>query len=187
MTYNRTYYDRYLADAGARVYNENRQFCHAKDFQKYAVGFFEALPQAILSTKKQPREHSIDTFVHTYRKDHPDEYVPCTKTVYALIDQGVLAIRNIDLPMKTRMRPRKTQSSEPKGKNAKHLGRSIEERDPSVLSREEYGHWEVDLVLGKKTKGEPVILTMVERQSRILLTKRFGIKMRKPFKPQRSK
>lgn len=172
MASNRTFYDRYLADAGARVYYENRQSCHANDFHKYSNGFLEELPKAIISTKKQPREHSIDTFVHTYRLDHPDEHVPCTKTVYTLIDQGVLSIRNIDLPMKTRMRPRKKQSSEPKGKNAKHLGRSIEERDASVLSREETGHWEVDLVLGKKTKGEPVILTMVERRSRFLLTKK---------------
>ncbi|MDF0728511.1 IS30 family transposase [Cytobacillus sp. S13-E01] len=172
MASNRTYYDRYLADSGARVYHENRQSCHAKDFHKYSEGFFKELPKAIISTKKQPREHSIDTFVHTYRKDHPDEHVPCTKTVYTLIGQGVLSIRNIDLPMKTRMRPRKKQPSEPKGKNTKHLGRSIEERDASVLSREETGHWEVDLVIGKKTKGEPVILTMVERKSRFLLTKK---------------
>lgn len=107
-----------------------------------------------------------------YREKHPAEHVPCTKTVYTLIDQGVLSVRNIDLPLKTRMRPRKNKPSEPKGTNSKHLGRSIEDRDASVLSREEVGHWEVDLVLGKKTKGEPVIITMVERKSRVLLTKK---------------
>ncbi len=68
--------------------------------------------------------------------------------------------------MKTSVRPRKVRPSDPKGTYAKHLGRSIEERDPSVLSREEFGHWEVDLVLGKKTKGEPVIITAVERKTR---------------------
>lgn len=172
MASNRTYYDRYLADAGSRVYRENRQLCHAKDFHKYSENFFKELPTAILSTKQKPREHSVDTFVHTYRKNHPEEHVPCTKTVYSLIDQGVLSVRNIDLPMKTRMRPRKKRPTEPKGTNAKHLGRSIEERDTSILSREEMGHWEVDLVLGKKTKGEPVIITMVERQARFLLTKK---------------
>lgn len=50
------------------------------------------------------------------------------------------------------MCPRKKHTSEPKGTKAKHLGRSIEERDPSVLMREELGHWEVDLVLGKKRR-----------------------------------
>lgn len=114
----------------------------------------------------------MDSFVHTYRKNHPDEKIPCTKTVYKLIDQGKLSIRNIHLPMKTRMRPRKKKSSEPKGKNIKRLGRSIEERDPSVLTREEFGHWELDLVLGKKKKDEPVIVTLVERKTRFLLTKK---------------
>ena len=172
MASNRTVYNCYLADAGARVYEENRRFCQAKDFQKYDADFLEELPKAILSTELKPRIHSVDTFVHTYQKDYPEKRVPCTKTVYTLIDQGVLLVRNIDLPMKTRIRPRKNQSLEPKGKNAKHLGRSIEERDASVLLREESGHWEVDLVLGKKTKDEPVILTMVERKSRVLLTKK---------------
>lgn len=172
MAYDRTYYDSYLADTGVRVYHENRQHSQAKDHHKYSESFFKELPKAILSTEKNPRIHSVDTFVHTYRKQHPDEHVPCTKTVYTLIDNGVLSIKNIDLPMKTRIRPRKKHRSDPKGTNAKHLGRSIEERDPSVLSREEPGHWEIDLVLGEKTKGEPVIITMVERKTRFTLTKK---------------
>ena len=155
MAYNRTYYDCYLADAGERVYHENRQLSRAEDHHKYSENFLKELPNAIISTKQNPRVHSVDTFVHTYRKNHPDEHIPCTKTVYTLIDKGVLSIRNIDLPMKTSIRPRKKHRSDPKGTNAKHLGRSIEERCPSVLSREEPGHWEVDLVLGKKTKNEP--------------------------------
>lgn len=89
-----------------------------------------------------------------------------------MIDQGVLSVRNIDLPMKTRRRPRKNQLSDPKGTSARHLDRSMEERDPSVLLRKAYGHWERDLVLGKKTKGEPDIITIVERMTRFLLTKK---------------
>lgn len=172
MAYDQTYYDCYLADAGARVYQENRQFSRAKDHRKYSQRFLKELPKAIVSTKGNPRIHSVDTFVHTYRREYPDEHVPCTKTVYNLIDKGVLAVKNIDLPMKTRMRPRKIRPSDPKGTNAKHLGRSIEERDPSVLLREERGHWEIDLVLGKKTKGEPAIITLIERKERFLLTKK---------------
>src|SRR5699024_962978 len=172
MAYDRSYYDCYLADAGVRVYNENRQYYRAKDHQKYSENFFKELPKAILSTENEPRIHSVDTFVHTYRKQHPDEHVPCTKTVYTLIDNGELSIKNIDLPMKTRIRPKKKHRSDPKGTNGKHLGRSIEERDPSVLSREEPGHWEIDLVLGKKTKEEPVIITLVERKTRFILTKK---------------
>lgn len=118
MATNRTYYDRYLADAGARIYKENRSNCHSKDYHKFSDSFFKELPKAILSTKRKPRKHSVDTFVHIYKKNHPEEHVPCTKTVYTLIDKGALPVRNIDLPMKTRIRPRKSRPSEPKGSNA---------------------------------------------------------------------
>jgi len=120
MDYDHTYYDCYLADAGARVYKENRQFSRAKDHRKYSERFLNELPQAIVSTKNNPRIHSVDTFVHTYRMNHPDEHVPCTKTVYMLIDNGVLSVKNIDLPMKTRIRLRKTRPSDPKGPNVKN-------------------------------------------------------------------
>lgn len=63
MTSERTYYDCYLANAGARVYEKNRRFYEAKDFQKYDTDFLEELPKAILSTKLKPRIHSVDTFV----------------------------------------------------------------------------------------------------------------------------
>jgi IS30 family transposase len=32
--------------------------------------------------------------------------------------------------------------------------------------RKEFGHWEIDTVIGKKSKGEEVLLTIVERQTR---------------------
>lgn len=171
LDYQHNYYEQYIAASGARVYKENRENSHARNHHKYSEAFLAALPEN-LAPMKGLRIHSVDTFVHSYRKSHPDERVPCTKTVYALINAAVLPIRNIDLPMKTRMRPRKKNVSEPKGHNAKHLGRSIEERDPEILSREDFGHWEVDLVLGKKIKNEPVIITMVERKTRYCLTKK---------------
>lgn len=171
LDYQHNYYEQYIAASGARVYKENRENSHARNHHKYSAAFLAALPEN-LAPMKGLRIHSVDTFVHSYRKSHPDERVPCTKTVYALINAAVLPIRNIDLPMKTRMRPRKKNVSEPKGHNAKHLGRSIEECDPEILSREDFGHWEVDLVLGKKIKNEPVIITMVERKTRYCLTKK---------------
>ncbi|MGZ7259849.1 IS30 family transposase, partial [Streptococcus pyogenes] len=57
--------------------------------------------------------------------------------------------------------------------NKKTLGQSIEERPECINDRSEFGHWEIDLVLGKKTKGEAVVLTLVERQTRYAL----GVKL----------
>jgi IS30 family transposase len=46
------------------------------------------------------------------------------------------------------------------------LGRSIEERDPAINERTEFGHWECDLVIGQKTGDDEVLLTLAERMSR---------------------
>lgn len=50
--------------------------------------------------------------------------------------------------------------------NKKVLGRSIEERDPGINERTEFGHWECDLVIGQKTGDDEVLLTLSERMSR---------------------
>lgn len=42
---------------------------------------------------------------------------------------------------------------------------SITDRPEHVSQREEYGHWEIDLVVGK-AKSKPVLLTLTERWSR---------------------
>ena len=51
-------------------------------------------------------------------------------------------------------------------KNKKKLGRSIEERPKEVENRQEFGHWEADLVVGQKSGNDQVLLTLVERKSR---------------------
>ncbi|MFO7196912.1 hypothetical protein QJS79_13590, partial [Enterococcus faecium] len=68
----RNYYEQYIAASGARVYKENRENSHARDHNKYSAAFLAALPEN-LAPKKGLRIHSVDTFVHSYRKLHPDE------------------------------------------------------------------------------------------------------------------
>lgn len=51
----------------------------------------------------------------------------------------------------------------------KLLGKSIEERPETVTNHYEFGHWEIDLILGKKTRGEAVVMTLVERQTRFAI------------------
>ena len=44
-------------------------------------------------------------------------------------------------------------------------GKSIEERAETINTREEFGHWEIDCVIGKKS-GDKVLLTLTERLTR---------------------
>jgi transposase, IS30 family len=73
---------------------------------------------------------------------------------------GLIAIKNIDLPMKVRLHTKKPKSRE----NKRALGRSIEERPVEVDDREEFGHWEIDTVVGKKSKDQ-ALLTLTERKT----------------------
>ncbi|VGT20771.1 truncated transposase [Streptococcus pyogenes] len=79
-------------------------------------------------------------------------------------------MKPIDLPKMVSIRKR---SKKVMKTNKKTLGKSIEERPEYINDRSEFGHWKIDLVLGKKTKGEAVMLTLVERQTRYAL----GVKL----------
>ena len=70
----------------------------------------------------------------------------CTKTLYNYVEIGLLKkIKNIYLPVKVRRKNHKKRIREYK----KKFGTSIEKRPESVNTREEFGHWECDLVVGK--------------------------------------
>lgn len=92
----------------------------------------------------------------------PLKEIVCVKTLYNYVDSMLLRLRNIDLPLKVRIR-RTTRSIK---KNLKHMGRSIDERDSNVDERNEFGHWEIDTVIGSKSKSDNVVLTLVERITR---------------------
>ncbi|OOL81252.1 hypothetical protein BWX42_05495 [Dolosigranulum pigrum] len=96
--------------------------------------------------------------------------MPTFKTIYSYIHSGDTVIKPIDLPLMTRLKPRKNKHSKPKGQNKRKLGRSISERPELVLNRKEFGHWEADLVKGKKTKNQPAIITLIEHQTRFAFT-----------------
>ena len=92
-------------------------------------------------------------------KLYVDSEMVCVKTLYNYVDSMLLALRNIDLPLKVRRRKRRHNVKE----CLKHLGRSIDERPTEITGRSEFGHWEIDTVVGSKSKSDNVILTLVER------------------------
>ena len=164
----------YYAETGQTIYQNNRQRSKSKGLQAFSEDFWKALKEAhkkSLFTGKH-RKYNIKTFVEVYRRNHPLEKVPTFKTVYNYIHRGNFFIKPIDLPIMIRLKPRKNKNSRPKGINKRKLGRSISERPEAVLNRESIGHWEADLVEGKKGKNEPVVLTLVDRLSRFGLSRK---------------
>jgi len=89
----------------------------------------------------------------------------CTKTLYNYIDRGVFAgISNKDLWVKKDGVKRDYKKIRTVALNNKK-GKSITERPKEANERTEFGHWEIDLVIGRQgTKS--AILTLVDRKQR---------------------
>ena len=148
--------EEYFADVGQRVYEEHRQNCRKPIKIAEAEEFVEYAEEKIL------REHLSPDSVVGYAKKHKlFEVTLCTKTLYNYIDKCLIKVKNIDLAQKVRRKPRKKHNRE----YLKKLGESIEMRPKSVEEREEFGHWEIDTVLGK-SEADEVLLTLDERKTR---------------------
>ncbi|QTU82446.1 IS30 family transposase [Carnobacteriaceae bacterium zg-C25] len=163
---------KYYAETSHYIYKAKQQNKYHNNLtEKFSQQFFKDLQQVV--TEKY-RTHSIDTFVHWYRQNHPNEKVPCTKTVYTFVHQGIIPIKPIDLPkmVSIRKRPKKDNTKTYK----KNMGTSIENRPDVANNRTEFGHWEIDLVLFKKTKNEALLLTLVERQTRYTIIRKINDK-----------
>ena len=149
---------RYKAKAGEQTYKENRSRSR-RQYKRLQVSAFIKYVE-----KHFKRGWSLDVCAGKALESgrFQREQIVCTKTLYNYVDNGLLEIKNIDLPEKL-ARNTKTQKVR---KNKRILGDSIELRPESVKLREEFGHWEVDTVVGSKHEEEPCTVTIVERKTR---------------------
>lgn len=87
----------------------------------------------------------------------------CVQTLYNYIDRGFfIKLSNEDLLEKPKRKPKaekKTRVVHPKLP-------SIVDRPASIRDRAEYGHWEMDLVVGPQEGSGAVLLTLTERRTR---------------------
>ena len=154
-------YSKYIAEVGQEDYEHQRQHCGRKPLWAYSSVFIDWADQRMLEDKWSP-----DVVVHRAKQvlDIDPRLIPCTTTLYHWIDCQIMQTRNIDLVEKLK---RHSKVSAPKTRpHKKVLGMSIDERPEEINTRQTFGHWEIDTVIGKKGRDEPVLLTLVERLSR---------------------
>lgn len=134
----------YLADTGQTVYKNNRKnSCYSykrlkySDFINYVIDKFKN------------NSWSLDAYFGESLKNlrFEREEMVCTKTLCNYVDFGLLSIKNVNLPQKMR---RNTKANRVK-QHKKVLGKSIEQRPDKINKREEFGHWEIDTVIGEKS------------------------------------
>lgn len=153
---------RYKASAGQKAYVHNRRHCcrHYDFLGKSA--FLQYVQEHFVENG-----WSLDACVGRAVLDgeFTREQIVCTKTLYRYVDLGFFGIKNHHLPEKLKRKTKRHSCRIHK----KKLGRSIEERPKEIEFREEFGHWECDLVLGARTRDDQVLLTLAERKSREFL------------------
>jgi len=159
----------YLADTGNATYNKNRQNS-CRTFKRLECSKFINYVVNKIKQESWSPDACVGRALEHSQFDRSE--MVCTKTLYNYIDLGLLEIKNVDLPLKLR---RNTKPSRVK-KHKKKLGKSIEERSDSIDSREEFGHWEIDTVVGQKSGNDCVLLTIVERQTRNAIVRQIASK-----------
>ncbi len=158
---------RYCADVGQRIYCENG----ANKGPSLKIGRDHKLAQHI-EKKIIKEKYSPDAVIGELRaKKIEFETSICTKTLYNYIDNEIFAnITNKDLPVKRKAGKSPQRRSRIAHRNLK--GTSIAARPENVETREEYGHWEMDLVVGGVSKGKAALLVLTERKNRQQIIRR---------------
>lgn len=102
--------------------------------------------------------------VMTLRKRGGHLWVPCERTVYYAIEAGLLGVSRAQLPYRPEGKRRKRAGTRMAYTNTR--GRPITERPPGAGDRSEYGHWEMDTVVGGTGTSPACLLVLTERMSR---------------------
>jgi len=117
------------------------------------------IEERILIDKWSPEETA------GYIKKHDIKFViqPSFQAIYYWIERKQIKVKAIDLPHKAKLKKQKQEKREKK--LPKHKEKSIHLRPKRIDKQEEFGHWEIDCVEGKK-KSKRTYLTMLERRTK---------------------
>lgn len=116
--------------------------------------------------QKVKEKFSPEVIAHKIKQDDQFEIKIHWKTIYNYIDKGVLMIEREDLTYGNYKKSKYKSRREKQSTKARKEGRKISDRPEEANKRTKLGHWEMDLVEGKKGKGEPFLLVLTERYSR---------------------
>lgn len=168
------------------IYNELRRgaYIHTRpwwDERRYSAQKGQQIHDYNQTAKGRPLKIGSDHAYAQYleRKILKDRYSPaaalasarregfttaiCTATLYSYITKRVfLHLTNRDLWVKSKQ---KRKGEQPAQRIAHPKLPSIEARPAAINQRLEYGHWEMDLIIGK-AQTKAVLLTLTERLTR---------------------
>jgi len=114
----------YFADVGQRVYEQNRARCASKNKISECAELVTFVEEKVLGQEKWSPDAAIG-YARTNNKYPGLSF--STKTFYNWVHDGLVKVKNIDLLLKVRRKPKSIRK-----KRKKVLGRSIESRPAAI-------------------------------------------------------
>lgn len=152
--------EKYFPDTGQLIYEKNRQKCRVPQKIETCKQYILYVEEQVLKEKRSfasIRAEVLDKGLFQ------EEEMCSIALLYDYTERGMLKVKNIDLPEKVGRCPRGKRK--PRAHKRLH-GTSIEDRPLVINERQEFGHWEIDLVIGNKSAEDKVLLTLTERKTK---------------------
>ncbi|MDD3253868.1 MAG: IS30 family transposase [Lachnospiraceae bacterium] len=155
-------YRKYCADRGQALADENK---HEKG-RNLKVANDLSFIRFVETMIKDHRYSPCAVLAHIKKSGMQFKTSVCYVTLYSYIDKGLfLNITNKNLPIKSK-RKKKNMHQVNKINTHNLKGRTIEVRPEEIMNRADYGHWEMDTVVGKQGGDKDCLLVLTERMSR---------------------
>ncbi len=155
-------YKRYCADTGQAIADRNKSEKGRVPKVGNDLEFVRFVEDMILRKKYSPEA----VLMHIKKNGLRFRTQVCVNTLYNYVDKGIfLNVTNKHLPVKCRRKKRNIRRISAVSRNNLR-GRSIEERAKEIMSRKDYGHWEMDTVVGGQGGNKNCLLVLTERKTR---------------------
>ncbi len=155
-----TFSDEYSPDIADQKYRENLKAKGAPLKIGSDIEYANYIEDKIINEKYSPKA----VLGEIKNKNIPFKTTVSPTTLYRYIDDGLfLHLSNKDLPVKKDKKKKSNYNQVKQVRPSK--GDSIEQRPEEIDSRDTFGHWEMDCVVG--TQNTPkVLLVLTERKTR---------------------
>lgn len=149
----------YSPNLGQDIYEKNKKECGRKLKIGNDYKFLRFVENKIINERYSPAA------VLGYIKVNGLEFDTdiCLTTLYNYIKGGIFL--NVTMAECPYRKPKKKQKKQ-KVQKKLQKGTSIDKRPKDILTREEYGHWEMDSVVGPQGKSSACLLVLTERKTR---------------------